>query len=266
MHRFLPSPTVSAVHFGFLTIHFYALSILLGIIVAVSVGRLRYSQAGGDLDEITDIALWAIPAGIVGGRIYHVITSPDAYFGAHGKPLDALKIWEGGMGIWGAIALGTAVAFYAFKKKSRSLSFAQLADALAPGLLIAQAIGRWGNWFNVELFGGPSKLPWALEIPFQSRPVGYEIYSTFHPTFLYESLWCFAGAALFIWVPRLRQLQPGKVFIGYIAFYCLGRLGFESLRNDQAHLIGGLRVNIWVSFVGLSVSTFFFLKEGRTSR
>ena len=246
--------------------HFYALSILLGIIVAVSVGRLRYSQAGGDLDEITDIALWAIPAGIVGGRIYHVITSPDAYFGAHGKPLDALKIWEGGMGIWGAIALGTAVAFYAFKKKSRSLSFAQLADALAPGLLIAQAIGRWGNWFNVELFGGPSKLPWALEIPFQSRPVGYEIYSTFHPTFLYESLWCFAGAALFIWVPRLRQLQPGKVFIGYIAFYCLGRLGFESLRIDQAHLIGGLRVNIWVSFVGLSVSTFFFLKEGRTSR
>ncbi len=261
MHRFFPSPTVSAVHFGFLTIHFYALSILLGIVVAIYVGRRRYFHVGGDPEDISDVAVWSIPAGIIGGRLYHVITSPDAYFGNHGKPLDALKIWQGGMGIWGAVALGTAVAFASFRSKPRKVSFGEFADALAPGLLLAQAIGRWGNWFNVELFGRPSKLPWALEVPISSRPHGYENFATFHPTFLYESLWCLTGAALIFFMPKLRALEPGKAFLGYLTYYCLGRLGIESLRIDQAHHVAGLRVNIWISLIGISVFGYFFFKR-----
>ena len=261
MHRYIPSPTVSAVHFGFLTIHFYALAILLGIIAAISIGRFRYERVGGDPEEITDIAIWAIPAGIVGGRAYHVLTSPDAYFGAQGKPLDALKIWQGGMGIWGAVALGTAVSYIAFKSKPRSLTFPHFLDALAPGLLLAQAIGRWGNWFNIELFGKPSTFPWALQVPIASRPHGYENFSTFHPTFLYESLWCLFGALIILSLPKARQMQPGKIFLGYAAFYCLGRLGIESLRIDPAHTIGGLRLNIWVSLIGIGTFSYLFFKS-----
>jgi len=253
---FIPTPSHSAVAFGPFTIHFYAICILVGVIAAMVIGRTRYSRHGGNPDEITDVAIFAIPAGIIGGRLYHVITSPQRYFGSNGHPLDAVKIWDGGMGIWGAIALGTLAAYLSFRSRERSLTFAQFADALAPGLLIAQAIGRIGNWFNGELFGGPTQLPWGLKIPLELRPVGFEKYATFHPTFLYEGLWSLICATALIFLTKRWGTQPGNLFLAYIALYCLGRSGTEYLRIDQAEHILGLRLNEWVSLLGLILATF----------
>ena len=261
MYRFIPTPSHSAVAFGPFTIHFYALAILLGVITAMMVGRIRYNKVGGDPSEILDVAIYAVPAGIIGGRIYHVITSPERYFGSHGSPVEALKIWDGGMGIWGAIALGTAVSYFIFHRESRSANFALFADALAPGLLLAQAVGRFGNWFNGELFGRPTKLPWGLEIPLTLRPSGYEGYSTFHPTFLYESLWCLCAAGVLVLVARRFTLAPGNLFLGYVALYCLGRAMIESIRIDEAHHLFGVRVNEWVSVIGLLLSLSIFISR-----
>ena len=261
MHFFIPTPTRSTLELGPLTIHFYALTILLGIIIAMVVGRSRYRSLGGDPEELTDIAFWTIPAGIIGGRIYHVITSPDAYFGSHGRPIDAFKIWQGGMGIWGAIALGFVVARWRFAKTPRSLTFLQVADALAPGILLAQGVGRWGNWFNGELFGRPTTLPWGLEIPPNLRPAGFAQFATFHPTFLYESLWCFAGAAVLLTLPTMARLAPGYLFVAYIAIYTAGRLWIEALRIDQAHQIFGVRLNIWVSGLVLVVAVTALIRS-----
>ncbi len=234
---------------GTITLHYYALCILLGIIIALAVGRIRWKKAGGITTELYDLAIYVIPAGIVGGRIYHVVTTPELYFGSHGRFSDAFKIWEGGMGIWGAVAAGVLVTYLYFKSKVRSITFAGAIDALAPGLLLAQAIGRWGNWFNGELFGRPSTLPWALKIPLIDRPSGFEKFATFQPTFLYESLWCLACALLILFLPSVRRLKPGNTFLLYVALYCLGRVWIEALRIDQAHHILGLRFNIWVSII-----------------
>jgi len=263
---FIPTPSHNAVGLGPLTIHFYALCILIGVLVALAIGRHRYGRLGGNVDEIIDCAIVAIPAGIIGGRIYHVLTSPERYFGKAGHPLEAIKIWDGGMGIWGAIALGTLASWLTFRRKARSLPFGALLDALAPGLLIAQGIGRFGNWFNGELFGVPTRLPWALEIPLPLRPVGYEQFQTFHPTFAYEAIWCFLGAALLLWVSARTQLHPGALFLLYIAFYCLGRIWIEALRIDSAHRLFGLRINEWVSLGGFLLATFMFWQRRKRSR
>jgi len=266
---FIPTPSHSAVALGPLTVHFYALCILIGVIAAITIGRKRYVSLGGNAHEITDLAIFAIPAGIIGGRLYHVITSPDRYFGSLGHPIDALKIWDGGLGIWGAIGLGTLVSFLVFRSSERSLGFGSLADALAPGLLVAQGIGRFGNWFNGELFGRPTTLPWGLEIPAPLRPAGYENFLTFHPAFLYEALWCFLAALLIIRIRTYFREKPGTLFYVYIALYCLGRAGIESLRIDEAHHIFGLRLNEWVSLIGLLCATLVVLtrlqeiKKGR---
>jgi prolipoprotein diacylglyceryl transferase len=266
VRQYIPTPSVSTLDLGSLTIHLYALCILLGIIAAISFGTYLYREVGGSHETVTDVAIWAIPAGIVGGRLYHLITSPQKYFGSGSKPFDSLKIWEGGMGIWGAIALGSLAAFLVFKKEVRSTDFGTFADAIAPGLLLAQAIGRWGNWFNGELFGRPTQLPWALEVPLVSRPLGYESYSTFQPTFLYESIWCLICAILLILLRKklLRAkptLRSGSIFLAYVALYCLGRLGIELLRIDEANHIFGLRVNVWVSCVGFLISAWLFTKR-----
>lgn len=266
MQSVIPTPSRSAVGLGPFTIHFYALCILVGVIVAIAIGRKRYAMLGGDPDEVLDIAIYAIPAGIIGGRIYHVVTSPEIYFGAHGHPLNALKIWDGGLGIWGAIALGTALSYLAFKRSERSLSFANFLDALTPGILVAQGLGRWGNWFNGELFGRPTKAPWGLEIPLTRRPVGYESFATFHPTFLYESIWCFFAAVLVILIAKRWLVAPGNLFLLYIAIYCIGRSWIEYLRIDSAHQILGIRLNDWVSGIGLLVSIFTFVKREKTNR
>ena len=265
MHRSIPTPSVSSFRVGPLTIHFYALCIITGIAIAIYWGDKRYRRAGGGQNVVADVAIAAVPAGIIGGRLYHLITSPDAYFGAHGRPLDAFKIWNGGMGIWGAVALGVIVAHWQHERLRRRgrpglLSFGAFADALAPGLLIAQAIGRFGNWFNGELFGRPTSLPWALKIPLALRPPGYEAYPTFHPTFLYESIWCVFVATLLLLLEK--RFHPGQGFLFYIGAYCVGRFFIESLRIDTAHAFAGLRVNEWMSIFVACVAGFFFWRSG----
>lgn len=196
--------------------------------MALTVGQVRWRKSGGVCTELYDLSIYVIPAGIIGGRIYHVITTPELYFGVHGRFINAFKIWKGGMGIWGAVALGALVAYLYFRRRSRSISFSVALDALAPGILIAQAIGRWGNWFNHELFGSPTTVPWALRIPLPDRPLGYEKFATFHPTFLYESFWCLICAIAILFIPGVRKLRSGNVFILYIFLYCMGRVWIEA--------------------------------------
>ena len=249
MLRSIPSPTVSALEIGPLTIHLYALCIISGIAVAIWLGGKRFRAiAPQAISVVSEVAITAVPLGIIGGRIYHVLSSPDAYFGKGGHPLDALKIWEGGLGIWGAISLGTLAAWFRYRRLATKMelpSFAYFMDALAPGVLLAQAIGRFGNWFNIELFGRPLNAPWALSVPLLKRPNGFTSYETFHPTFLYEALWSTAIAVLLIFIGR--RLRPGQLFALYVFAYCLGRIGIESIRIDEAHEIFGLRLNVWVA-------------------
>lgn len=249
--RSIPSPTVSALEIGPLTIHLYALCIITGIAVAIWLGDKRFrALVPKATSVVSEVAITAVPMGIIGGRIYHVISSPDAYFGSGGNPVDALKIWEGGLGIWGAISLGTLAAWFRYRmlaKKMELPSFAYFMDALAPGVLFAQAIGRFGNWFNIELFGRPLNAPWALSVPPLKRPNGFTAFETFHPTFLYEALWSISIALLLIFFGK--RLLPGQTFALYVFAYCLGRVGIESIRIDEAHEFFGLRLNVWVGSV-----------------
>ncbi len=243
---FIPSPGWSVWQLGPLAIHAYALCILAGIFVAIWITERRWVTRGGVKGQIADVALWAVPAGIVGARLYHVMTDWTTYFGSDGLGfLAALKIWQGGLGIWGGVAGGALGAWYACRRYG--LLLPPLGDALAPGLAVAQAIGRWGNWFNQELFGEPTTVPWALQIDPQYRPDGFEQYETFHPTFLYESLWCLGVAAVVVWADRRFQMGHGRVFALYVALYTLGRFFWEILRIDDATLIFGVRVNVFTS-------------------
>jgi len=256
----IPTPSNSAIGIGPLTVHYYALCIIVGVGIAIWLGDKRYRAFAHNSEEsigvVADVAIYAVPAGIIGGRIYHVITSPTQYFGENGNPVDALKIYEGGLGIWGAISLGALAAWFSYRKRSAGLelpSFRLFLDALAPGILIAQAIGRIGNWFNGELFGRPYSGAWALEIPLSKRPIGYLKFETFHPTFLYEAIWCLLVAVLLIWLTP--KLKAGQGFAIYVALYCVGRFAIESIRIDEANTILGMRVNLWTALVvGLTAS------------
>jgi prolipoprotein diacylglyceryl transferase len=267
MTQLFPSPSLSSFSLGPLTIHFYALCIITGIAAAIWIGRRRYANLGGNPDDVSEVAIWALPFGIIGGRIYHVITSPSQYFGASGNPIDAIRIWEGGLGIWGAVSLGAVGAYLYCRTHKTSLNFRQLLDSLAPGVIVAQAIGRIGNYFNQEVFGKPTDLLWGLEIDPVNRPNGFESYSTFHPTFLYELLWCLLVAALLIKLPGfLKKItsKQGDIFVLYILGYTAGRIWIESLRIDDANLILGLRLNIWVSFIVLiTASAYLFASQPR---
>ena len=266
MVELIPSPTTSTLSIGPLTIHFYALCIITGIAVAIWLGRWRYANLGGNPDEVSEVAIWAVPFGIIGGRIYHVISSPQQYFGENGNPVDALRIWQGGLGIWGAISFGAIGAYVYFKTHTTTLSFAKLLDSLAPGVIIAQAIGRIGNYFNQEVFGKPTTLPWALEIEAKNRPVGYEEFATFHPTFLYELLWCLLIAFLLIKLPGFLNSisrNPGDIFALYIAGYTAGRFWIEALRIDEANYILGLRLNIWVSIIVFASAVIYLYRSKR---
>ena len=266
MKQLIPSPSLSSFSVGPLTIHFYALCIITGIAAAIWIGRKRYANLGGNPDDVSEVAIWAVPFGIIGGRIYHVITSPSQYFGANGNPIDALRIWEGGLGIWGAISLGAVGAYLYFRTHKTSLNFRQLLDSLAPGVVVAQAIGRIGNYFNQEVFGKPTELPWGLEIDSVNRPNGFESYSTFHPTFLYELLWCLVVAVLLIKLPGVLKLitsKQGDVFALYILGYTAGRVWIETLRIDEANLILGLRLNIWVSLIVLIAASAYLIASKR---
>ena len=252
----IPSPSSGGFHIGPLQLRAYGLMIALGVFAAIEIARQRWKERGGDPDAITTIALWAVPAGLVGARIYHVITDNELY---RGHWLDAFKVWNGGLGIWGGVAAGVLVGAIVARRKGYDIPI--LLDCVAPALPVAQAIGRLGNYFNQELFGGPTSLPWGLEIDPAHRPVGYEHTATFHPTFLYEALWNLALAALIIWViPRLLpRLRTGRLFVVYIAGYTLGRLFVELMRVDPANRILGQRVNVWVSLLVLLVAIGYLI-------
>ena len=265
----IPSPTQGVWELGPLPIRAYALCIVAGIIAAAWITEKRWVARGGAPGDVVDIAVWAVPFGIIGGRIYHVISSPRAYFGKDGDPLRAFAIWEGGLGIWGAIALGGVGAWIACRR--RGIPLPAFADALAPGLLVAQAIGRLGNWFNNELYGGETDLPWALRIyewdgtgavmGADGQPV---VLGTFHPTFLYELLWNLAAAAVVIWADRRFRLGHGRAFALYVASYCVGRLWIELLRTDPAETFFGVRLNVFTSvIVGLLAVAYFVWQRGR---
>lgn len=243
----IPSPAQGVWHLGPFPVRAYALCILAGVVLAIWLGNKRLVARGGPEGAVADVAVWAVPFGIVGARLYHVVSSPDAYFGPEGEPMKAFRIWEGGLGIWGAVALGGVGAWIGCRR--RGVPLPAFADAVAPGVAIAQALGRWGNYFNQELFGEPTDLPWALEIDTRHRPEGFTQYETFHPTFLYESLWNLGVAALVIWADRRFRLGHGRAFALYVAAYTLGRGWIEALRIDDANIILGLRVNEWMSIV-----------------
>jgi len=257
----IPSPPHNEWHLGPFPVRAYALAILVGIVAAVLICQRRWKDRGGDPDTVLEVSFWAVPFGIVGGRLYHLITSPDAYFGEGGHPWRAFAIWEGGLGIWGAIALGGVGAWIGCHRAGVRL--APFADALAPGLLVAQALGRLGNWFNQELFGGPTTLPWGLRIDDAHLPAGYAPGTLFHPTFLYEILWNLAGAVLLVWLDRRFRLGYGRVFWAYVMIYTSGRLWIEMVRIDDAHHFLGVRLNVWTAaivFVGALVA---FVMVGR---
>lgn len=257
---YIPTPTVSQFSVGPLTFHAYALCIIAGVIAAIWIGDRRYQRFGGAPGVVSDLAIWVVPAGVIGGRLYHVITSPQNFFGENGELIDIVKIWEGGLGIWGAITLGGLVAYWRYRALGNLEStpaFSSFMDALAPGLLVAQGIGRFGNWFNGELFGSATNLPWALEIPRYLRPPESVEIATYHPTFLYEAICNFALALVLIKLTG--KFSSGSLFKIYVAGYCSYRFFIEGLRIDSAHDFAGLRLNQWVSLViGITAYGLFF--------
>lgn len=269
----IPSPPQGVWHLGPLPIRAYALCIIAGILVAMWMTVRRYTARGGNADVVWDAAIVVIPAGIVGGRLYHVITDNDKYFCSTCDPIDALKITNGGLGIWGAVALGAFAVWVMFKVKRIPLG--PFADAVAPGLILAQAIGRLGNWFNQELYGRQTDVPWALDIynrvnangdyaPISGRSTGEVLFSV-HPTFLYELLWNVAVCLFLLWAHKAWKLGHGRVFALYVAGYTLGRFFVENMRADEATHIFGLRVNVIVSVVCCvaALIVYFRLPKGQ---
>ena len=240
---YLPSPSTGVWHLGPFPLRAYALCIILGVVAAVVIGERRWVARGGTRGVVTDVATIAVPFGIVGARIYHVITSPAPYLD---DPVRALFVWQGGLGIPGGIAGGFLAAYVLCRR--RGVSRTAFADAVAPGVVVAQAIGRLGNWFNQELSGRPTTLPWGLEIDPDNADavVGAMAY---HPTFLYELLWNLGVAALLIWADRRWRLGGGRVFALYVAAYATGRIWIEALRIDEANSLLGVRLNVVVMTV-----------------
>lgn len=256
----IPSPSQGVWELGPFPLRAYALCIIAGIVVAVMWGERRFVARGGAAGTVTDVAVFAVPFGLVGGRLYHVATDWRTYFGPGGDPIEALYIWQGGLGIWGAVALGAVGAWIGCRRRGVPLPF--FADAVAPGIVVAQAIGRLGNWFNQELYGAPTTLPWGLEIyervdpatgapdPLNGVAVDLTPIGTYHPTFLYELLWNLGVAALVVWADRRFRLGHGRAFALYVAGYTAGRFWIELMRTDPATTVfGDVRINVVVSVV-----------------
>lgn len=260
----IPSPPQGVWEIGPFPLRAYALWIIVGIIVAIWWGEKRWVARGGRAGVVVDTALWAIPFGLIGGRIYHVATDWYRYFGEGRNPVDALKIWDGGLGIWGAVAFGALGALIGLRTLGIR-SVGAFADSIAPPIILAQGIGRLGNYFNQELYGGETDLPWGLEIyrryneatgdygQYQGTSTG-EVLTVVHPTFLYELVWCVLVAVILVALDRKFRLGHGHVFALYVALYCLGRFGIELMRTDDATMVFGLRINTIVSAVVLLVA------------
>jgi len=244
MPMYIPSPPANGFHIGPAFIHFYGVMYIIGITLAILITQRRWKAVGGDPGLVGDVALWAVPAGIIGGRIYFDLTTPK-YIPHHWYGIFA--VWDGGLGIWGGVALGALVGWWRVRK--RGADGALFADAVAPALLVAQAIGRIGNYFNKELFGGPTTLPWGLEIPLAYRPPGYAAYKTFHPTFLYELIFDLSLAAFLVWLGHHRSVRPPGLFALYVTGYSAFRIFEESLRVDPSEHFLGLRFNMYVAII-----------------
>ncbi|MFG3109089.1 prolipoprotein diacylglyceryl transferase [Streptomyces tendae] len=255
---FIPSPSRGVLHLGPIPLRGYAFCIIIGVFVAVWLGNRRWIARGGRPGTVADIAVWAVPFGLIGGRLYHVITDYQLYFSEGRDWVDAFKIWEGGLGIWGAIAFGAVGAWIGARR--RGVPMPAYADAVAPGIALAQAIGRWGNWFNQELYGKATDLPWAVEI---TSTADGRVPGTYHPTFLYESLWCIGVALLVIWADRRFKLGHGRAFALYVAAYCAGRFWTEYLRVDDAHHILGLRLNNWTALFVFLLAVLYIVLSAR---
>jgi prolipoprotein diacylglyceryl transferase len=264
---YFPSPPQGVWHLGPIPLRAYALFIILGIIAALLIGDRRWVARGGERGVIYDIALWAVPFGLIGGRLYHLATDWRTYFGEGGAgPIAALRIWDGGLGIWGAVAFGGVGAWIACRR--RGIPLPAFGDAIAPGIVLAQAIGRIGNYFNQELFGRETTVPWGLEIFYRRDPAGFvdvhsldgvstgQLAMVVQPTFLYEMLWNLLVFAILIFLDRRYAIGHGRLFAAYVALYCVGRFCVELLRDDTATHIAGIRVNSFTStfvFIGAVV-------------
>jgi phosphatidylglycerol---prolipoprotein diacylglyceryl transferase len=260
----IPSPSSGVWHLGPLPLRAYAFGIIIGALLAVWIGEKRFTARGGRPGLIGDVAIWAVPFGIVGARIYHVATDPELYFGEGRHAIEALYIWQGGLGIWGGISGGAVGAWIVCRR--HDVAFSAVADALAPGLLVAQAVGRLGNYANQELFGKPTDLPWALEIDPARRPPGYEQFATFHPTFLYELLWNLAAAGVLVLIDRRVKLTAGRAFALYVMLYTAGRVWIEMLRIDTVNEIGPFRLNVWTSIIVFVLAAAYFVASRRRLR
>jgi prolipoprotein diacylglyceryl transferase len=258
MPLYIPSPPTSGFHIGPAFIHVYGLMYVVGITLAILITQRRWKAVGGDPGLVGDVALWAVPAGIVGGRIYFDLTTPQ-YIPHHWYGVFA--VWDGGLGIWGGIALATVVG--AWRVRRHGASVALFMDAVAPALLVAQAVGRIGNYFNKELFGGPTTLPWGLEIPVAYRPAGYTGFSTFHPTFLYELIFNLALAAFLVWLGHHRSIKPPGLFALYVTGYSAFRIFEEALRVDPSEHFLGLRLNTYVATILTIVGIVWFWRSQR---
>lgn len=266
---YIPSPTISQFSIGPVTIHIYALCILMGIVLAVWITTTRWKKLGGNFDQVLDITLASVPAGIIGARLYHIITTPERFFGPDGDWAEMFRIWNGGLGIWGGVLFGALAAWAWCRHKHYPMAL--LADAIAPGLLVAQAVGRLGNWFNQELYGAPTTLPWGLKLNMEGTAIGHseQCYdgatcpsgTLFHPTFLYEMIWNLIGAAIIVYIgsKAMKKLKAGSLFAVYIMWYTLGRTWIESLRIDYAHEFLGVRINVWVSMAVFVLGAVSFI-------
>jgi prolipoprotein diacylglyceryl transferase len=257
---FLPSPSDNGFHLGALFVHYYGLMYVIGIALAIYIARRRWRAVGGDPALVADVATWGVPAGIIGGRIYFDITTP-ADIPHHWWGIFA--VWSGGLGVWGGIALGAVVAVWRVRRTGASASL--FANAAAPALLVAQAVGRIGNYFNQELFGKPSGLPWALEISPLHRPAGYGAFATFQPTFLYELIWDLALAAALVWLGHHRKIRPPGLFALYVAGYSAFRIFEEALRIDSSEHFLGLRLNFYVATAGVVAGLVWFVLSQRAA-
>jgi phosphatidylglycerol---prolipoprotein diacylglyceryl transferase len=253
----IASPSSNSIELGPLTFNYYGLAIAFGVLAGVWLAQKRWSAVGGGPEDISRLAMWVVPAGLVGARLYYLTTDWRYDDGI----ANAFKIWEGGLGIPGGVAAGALTVWWFARREGWDVP--KLLDAAAPGLPLAQAIGRFGNWFNQELFGGPSDLPWAVEISPENRPPEYLNTETFQPTFFYESLWNFGLAAFLIWVGTTTKIRKGSLFAVYILGYLIARLWLETVRIDEATLIGGLRVNTWMSGIGIVLAGGWLLIWGR---
>jgi len=259
----IPSPTSNGFYIGPLFVHAYGLAYVFAVAAAILVTRHRWAKEGGDPDLPQELALWAFPAGLIGGRIYFLITTPSQIPSHWWGPF---AIWQGGLGVWGGIAAGVGVGLWRIRKRLAWPDVYRFMDATAPGLLCAQAIGRIGNYFNQELFGAPSSLPWALKIDPAHRPPGYTQYATFEPTFLYELVWNFGLAAFLVWLGHHRRIKPPGLFALYVAGYSGFRVFEETQRIDYSNYLLGMRVNFWIASVLCLAALTWFLAIQRGSR